>query len=497
MGRKNKTKNNVSDKHNGLSKSQKRELTDIICQLLEICRKPSTGGPKDWDEYLEIHDCVEKIRKYQEGHTLPSYERDEHVESFMAWIGNNVTSDSVKIRRFGNGGDGLQATRDLPCQSLFLTIPRKVMMTTESAQLSSLGALIPQDNILKVMPNVVLALHVLCEQANPDSFWLPYIKILPNTFSTPLYFSPEELQLLKGSQAFYEALSQYKNIARQYAYFHKLFQSNPTAKMLPIHTNFCYDDYRRAVSVVMTRQNQIPSCEDHQMINALIPLWDMCNHSNGQFTTDFSLEKDCSECYALQDYKEGDQIYIFYGNRSNSEFLIHSGFVYPDNEHDRLPLKLGIAKSDQLFLLKSAILNKCGIPVSHTFDLVTGPNPVKKELLIFLRILCMKEDDLKLCEDKNAIDLVEDLGSLHSSYSKEDDMKMWSYLETRAALLARSYPTDIECDQARLAGSDLSECGRLAVQLVLGEKTILKNTTRFAAEQKLKLAEVKTQDLPA
>jgi hypothetical protein len=57
------------------------------------------------------------------------------------------------------------------------------------------------------------------------------------------------------------------------------------------------------------------------------------------------------------------QIYIFYGARSNSQFLIHSGFVYPENENDRLPLKLGIAKTDQLFRLKSAVLNKCGISV--------------------------------------------------------------------------------------------------------------------------------------
>ena len=36
------------------------------------------------------------------------------------------------------------------------------------------------------------------------------------------------------------------------------------------------------------------------------------------------------------------QILIFYGPRSNGEFLVHNGFVYADNEHDRLCLKLGL-----------------------------------------------------------------------------------------------------------------------------------------------------------
>jgi hypothetical protein len=37
----------------------------------------------------------------------------------MSWIGNNVTSDSVRIRKFENGGHGLQATKDLPVSSIF------------------------------------------------------------------------------------------------------------------------------------------------------------------------------------------------------------------------------------------------------------------------------------------------------------------------------------------------------------------------------------------
>ena len=76
----------------------------------------------------------------------------------------------------------------------------------------------------------------------------------------------------------------------------------------------------------MTRQNQIPTEDGSRVTLALIPLWDICSHTDGLSTTGYNLEDDRCECVALQDFQAGDQIYIFYGTRSNAEFVIHSGF---------------------------------------------------------------------------------------------------------------------------------------------------------------------------
>lgn len=86
------------------------------------------------------------------------------------------------------------------------------------------GPLYSQDRILQAMGNVTLALHLLCERANPASFWLPYIRSLPQEYDIPLYYQQEDVQLLLGTQAVQDVLSQYKNTARQYAYFYKLVQ---------------------------------------------------------------------------------------------------------------------------------------------------------------------------------------------------------------------------------------------------------------------------------
>lgn len=55
-----------------------------------------------------------------------------------------------------------------------------------------------------------------------------------------------------------------------------------------------------------------------------------------QITTDFNATLNCCECYALRDFKKAEQIFISYGARTNSDFFVHSGFVYMDNEQVRV-----------------------------------------------------------------------------------------------------------------------------------------------------------------
>lgn len=44
-----------------------------------------------------------------------------------------------------------------------------------------------------------------------------------------------------------------------------------------------------------------------------------------QITTDYIPENQTVQYSALDDYKPGDQVFIFYGERSNAELLVHNG----------------------------------------------------------------------------------------------------------------------------------------------------------------------------
>lgn len=66
------------------------------------------------------------------------------------------------------------------------------------------GPMIRTDPMLQHMPNVALSLLLLIEKFKPDSFWKPYIAVLPAEYTTVLYFKTNELQELKGSSSFGE-----------------------------------------------------------------------------------------------------------------------------------------------------------------------------------------------------------------------------------------------------------------------------------------------------
>merc|ERR1719500_2229714 len=241
--------------------------------------EPSSPA-KLWEEYKEISGLVEKVREIEVGHsmcrTLP--DRKAAIKPFLAWIaGLGGVMEGVELADYGASGLGLKVCRDLKEGEEVIRIPQKAMMSVDTAKASSIGTLIEKDPLLQTMANVVLAVHLLIERNSPASIWEPYINTLPHSYTTVLYFSPKQMEELKGSPTMEDALKQYKFVARQYAYFYRLFANTLLKDYLT------YDEYRWAVSTVMTRQNMVPKQDDPTtQVNTLIPFWDLANHDHGQ-----------------------------------------------------------------------------------------------------------------------------------------------------------------------------------------------------------------------
>uniref|UniRef100_A0A8C6NUG7 protein-histidine N-methyltransferase n=1 Tax=Nothobranchius furzeri TaxID=105023 RepID=A0A8C6NUG7_NOTFU len=429
MGKKSRLKTQKSGSGASTVVSPK-EMLNLISELLQKCSGAAPSAGREWEEYVQIRGLVEKIRKKQKGLSVMfEGSRDDYFSELMTWAQENGAScDCFTVTNFGSEGYGLQATRDIKAEELFLWVPRKMLMTVESAQNSVLGPLHSQDRIMQAMGNVTLALHLLCERASSSSSWLPYIRSLPQEYDTPLYYQQDDVELLLGTQAVQDVLSQYKNTARQYAYFYKLLQ----------------------------------------------------------ITTGYNLEDDRCECVALRDYKESEQIYIFYGTRSNTEFVVHNGFFFPDNAHDRVKIKLGVSKSERLYAMKAEVLARAGIPASCVFALHCNDSPISAQLLAFLRVFCMTEEELKdyLLGD-HTINKIFTLGNGEFPVSWENEIKLWTFLENRAALLLKTYRTTSEEDRSLLEKPDLSLHSRLAIQLRLAEKQILEKASTSGADKRL------------
>ena len=66
------------------------------------------------------------------------------------------------------------------------------------------GAFITVDKLTSALPQLGLTLHLLEEALTEDSRWAAYIRALPDSYDTVLYFTPEEVQMLRGSPCFGE-----------------------------------------------------------------------------------------------------------------------------------------------------------------------------------------------------------------------------------------------------------------------------------------------------
>ncbi|KAK2588677.1 hypothetical protein KPH14_001576 [Odynerus spinipes] len=219
----------------------------------------------------------------------------------------------------------------------------------------------------------------------------------------------------------------------------------------------------------MTRQNLIPGEDGSSMIHSLIPMWDMCNHEEGRITTDFNTTSNCCECYAMRDFKKGEQIFISYGPRTNSDFLVHSGFVCPENTNDGIRLRFGISKSDRLQKERTELLEKLGLPATGEFLLKGGTEPISDSLLAFLRVFNMREAELThwLRSDK-----VDDLKHIDCALDTVVERNVRKFLLNRLKLLIAKYPTTMEEDMEKL-NTRLPKMERLIVQLRVSEMKIL------------------------
>lgn len=402
------------------------------------------------------------------------------VGQFMSWLKENgVNVDGTSIVGFTGYDLGLRAERDFLENELILEIPRRLIFSTQTAapELKSLK----HDPLIQQMPQVALAIALLVEKYKENSKWKEYLDILPTSYNTVFYMNTREMMELKGSPTLETALKQLRNITRQYAYFNRVFQNRNDAVSTLLKDFFSYDDYIWAVSTVMTRQNLIPGEDGSSTIYALIPLWDMCNHEEGRITTGFNTNSNCCECYAMRNFKKGEQIFISYGPRTNSDFLVHSGFVCPENKNDGILLRLGISKSDPLQKERIELLVKLGLSASGEFLLKGGTEPISGSLLAFLRVFNMRKGELTHWLQSDKVDDLKHIDCALDTIVEENARK---FLLNRLKLLIAKYPVTMEEDMEKL-NTRLPKMERLIVQLRVSEMKILLGALTYV-EQWLK-----------
>ncbi|CAH1997588.1 unnamed protein product [Acanthoscelides obtectus] len=470
-------------------KETKTEIAENVDQLLRICAtSPEKNISKALETQVEINVIAEKLRnlelnyvnKSSDPETVNNRRNAATIERFMNWVtSEGAKLESCEICEFPGYELGLKVTKDTEFSSLVLAVPRNLILTVKSASNSAFKHLIETDQLLKGIPTVALSVYLLYEKFKGNSFWKPYLDMLPDSYSTALYFTRDELEELQGSPTLENALKLNKSIARQFAYFHKLFHVSDDPASRLMRGKFTYDEYRWAVSTMMTRQNAIPSEDGDHLETALIPLWDICNHANGTISTDYNTEAQRIECFAVKDFKAGEQLFIHYGDRTNADFFVN-GFVYEDNVHDGYWLKLGISKSDPLQEKRNDVLSRLTLEPTDRFFIKKGAEPIDGQLLAFLRIFNMNEEQLDHWLLTTPLDQLE---NSKVTIDAELDKKVWKFLQTRLKLLQGLYKTTLQEDVQILKRKDLSDNRKLAIRMRMTEKRIFEDALKYVNQR--------------
>lgn len=232
-----------------LSNQKRSELNNLNDELLKIGFQKTNNITEQWRQYLDLQAVLANVHKIEADLKIKSSARNhsQGIDNFVRWATQNGASfDGVGISRFHQYEFGLEAIREFKEGDLFAIVPRHMIMTADNVS-SAVAPILAQMPLLDSMQNVKLAFSLIIERLDANSFWRPYIDLLPERYSTVMYFNWTDMQELKGSSVMPAALAQCKHIARQYAFIYKYLQNIAEAQcdalVRLLRDRFTYDLY--------------------------------------------------------------------------------------------------------------------------------------------------------------------------------------------------------------------------------------------------------------
>ncbi|KAK3818907.1 MAG: hypothetical protein J3Q66DRAFT_281983 [Benniella sp.] len=268
---------------------------------------------------------------------------------FLDWLKANgaTVSTSIALQDYSaeSAGRGVVATADINKDDELFSIPRPLLLSPENSELAKK---IDLTTLAGWNPLMMCMIYEYCH--GETSRWKPYFDILPTEFSTPMFWSDEELEELKGTGVVdkigkEEAESVFKDQLwplisanlelfpvqdKDEASFLKIFHRMGSLIMAYAFHNTLTD--KESDEDVMDEDDD--EDEDAKVSVSMVPMADMLNHKTGHNNARLFHEKECLRMVAIKPIKAGGQIYNTYGDLCNADLLRKYGFVDVPNPHN-------------------------------------------------------------------------------------------------------------------------------------------------------------------
>ncbi|GJP37061.1 hypothetical protein CLOM_g21506 [Closterium sp. NIES-68] len=321
------------------------------------------------------------------GERMGEMGEEERVRVFVEWVCANGMEDYSKpgsgieivfrnetapVRSATEGQETrrqllVRAGRDHEEESVLLSIPKSLWLTTP-AMLQAIGGP-PYPG--PVWAFTVAAAWLLREmlKTRTESFWWPYLQLLPRHVPLPYFFQEETLEELQAPST---VKTVYNNLAN---YEFEYRRCGPA-----VLANATFHEFMWALSVVQSRGFDdsrwgnvvtfLPKGLDASAASAgsagsvgsgessgglpeersgavqvqlrkgalmLVPPAELFDHSN-TFQTSYRFGADTLDFVASDSITQGEEVSTSYGLRSNEDLLVAYGFVLPGNMFDNAPL---------------------------------------------------------------------------------------------------------------------------------------------------------------
>ena len=406
-------------------------------------------------------DIINKTRKYK---SYPLY-----IHFLKELYKYNSFFPKLKIHFYTEDYRGVIAKSDISKNEIIMTIPKNCLITLENALETDYGKKIGKFMYkeLNSPKHCLLSSFLLFEEKNPKYKY--YFDLLPKDFNNfPVFYSKDELEYLKGSPFLTQILEKKKDMKKD---FIKL------CELIPGFKKFKFNKFKEARMLISSRIFGISIHENKT--DVLAPFADLLNHKRPRQTQwyyDDNLESFVIQ--AIDNIKEGSEIFDSYGKKTNARFLLNYGFCLEDNDTSEYLLSIELTEEYPLFNFKKSFFQ-------NESDLVRSFNLNNNfyesqiiELLSFLRFILFDGDinDLYkiIC---NSTKYNKDQSLLFyyiPPFSKEAEILVLKHLHLLCRKALEKYPTSFDEDQYIFQTlKNMSFNLRNCLLLLMSEKTIL------------------------
>ncbi|PIA16866.1 SET domain-containing protein, partial [Coemansia reversa NRRL 1564] len=274
------------------------------------------------------------------------------LQKFQDWLeANGATLVKLELRECGQHGNGVYARETIRDNEQYANIPSDLIITSAVCRKELKDVLSADLSGRALLCAFLIHQRFVCT----ESFWKPYIDILPQTFHTPLHFTTQELLLLHGTPMEYAVEDRRSELCAE----HKRVQEAVDSKADEMRKVLDFDNYLWAATVVSsraftkallnvgredisdTKKDNLNQGNTGAKASVLLPLLDMMNHRpQARITWLVDSDSGSISFVAGSDVTAGSEVANNYGAKSNEELLLGYGFCASSNPLNCYHIKL-------------------------------------------------------------------------------------------------------------------------------------------------------------